>query len=146
MTLINHCMALVRNLAASILVRASVSLVTFQMSTILAPLSFTNFECCRFQNLSISMLSFLQTRLACHGWSCWTTSKVLSSNLKKRHLLRCLLDVLRIKLTLLARYIVFFQSWVFSLSDCYIKVFTGSTPPCHWHTRISHKSCLSNVK
>ena len=36
---------------------ASISLLTFHMSTILAPLWLTNFECCRLQNLSISTLS-----------------------------------------------------------------------------------------
>ena len=54
---LNHCKALVRNLPTSILVRASVSLLTFHTSPILAPLWFTNFECCRFQNFSISTLS-----------------------------------------------------------------------------------------
>ena len=44
---LNHCAALVRNLPTSILVRASVSLLTFHTSTILAPSCFTNFECCR---------------------------------------------------------------------------------------------------
>ena len=44
---LNHCAALVGNLPPSILVRASVSLLTFHTSTILAPLWFTNFECCR---------------------------------------------------------------------------------------------------
>ena len=44
---LNHCAALVRNLPTSILVCASVSLLTFHTSTILAPLWFTNFECCR---------------------------------------------------------------------------------------------------
>ena len=58
-TPINHCAALVRNLSTSILVYASISLLTFQMATILAPLWFANFECCRFQNLSISTLSCL---------------------------------------------------------------------------------------
>ena len=53
----NHCEALVRNLSTSILVRVSLILLTFHKSTILAPLWFTNFECCRFQNLSISTLS-----------------------------------------------------------------------------------------
>ena len=41
---LNHCAALVRNLPTSIFVRASVSLLTFHTSTILAPLWFTNFE------------------------------------------------------------------------------------------------------
>ena len=54
---LNHCAVLVRNLPTSILVRVSASLLTFHTSTILVPLSFTNFECCRFQNLSISTLS-----------------------------------------------------------------------------------------
>ena len=54
---LNHCTTLVRNLPTSILVRASVSLLTFHTSTILAALWFTNFERCRFQNLSISTLS-----------------------------------------------------------------------------------------
>ena len=54
---LNHCKALVHNLPTSILVRASVSLLTFHTSPILAPLWFTNFECCRFQNFSISTLS-----------------------------------------------------------------------------------------
>ena len=44
-------------LATSILVRASVSLLTFQTSTILAILWFTNFECCRFQKFFISCLA-----------------------------------------------------------------------------------------
>ena len=39
---LNHCAALVGNLPPSILVRASVSLLTFHTSTILAPLWFTN--------------------------------------------------------------------------------------------------------
>ena len=56
---LNHCAALVRNLPTSILVCASVSLLTFQTATILALLWFTNFERCRFQNLSISTLSCL---------------------------------------------------------------------------------------
>ena len=54
---LNHCGALVRNLLTSILVRASVRLLTFHASTILAPLWFTNFGCCIFQNLPISTLS-----------------------------------------------------------------------------------------
>ena len=45
--LLNHWAALVRNLQASILVHASVSLLTFHVSTILGPFWFTNFECCR---------------------------------------------------------------------------------------------------
>ena len=58
---LNHCAALVRNLPTSILVRASVSLLTFHthMSTILVPLWFTNLKSCRFQNLSNSTLSCL---------------------------------------------------------------------------------------
>ena len=44
---LNHCAALVRNLSTFILVRAPVSLLTCHTSTILAPLCFTNFECCR---------------------------------------------------------------------------------------------------
>ena len=44
---LNYCAALVRNLPTSILVRASVSLFTFHTLTILEPLWFTNFECCR---------------------------------------------------------------------------------------------------
>ena len=57
----NHCTALVRNLPTSILVCASVSLLTFHThtSTIFAPLWVTNFESCRFQNFSISALSCL---------------------------------------------------------------------------------------
>ena len=51
---LNHCAALVCNSPTSILVRASVSLLTFHTSTILVPLWFTNFGCCRFQNLPIS--------------------------------------------------------------------------------------------
>ena len=54
---LNHSAAFARNLPTSISVRASVSLLTFHTSTILAPLWFTNFECCRFQNLLISTLS-----------------------------------------------------------------------------------------
>ena len=44
---LNHCAALVRNLPTSILVRASVSLLTFHRSTILAPFWLTNFEYCK---------------------------------------------------------------------------------------------------
>ena len=56
---LNHCAALVCNLPTSSLVRASVSLLTFHTSTILAPLWFTNFECFRLQHLCISTLSCL---------------------------------------------------------------------------------------
>ena len=57
----NHCAALVRNLPTSIFVRASVSLLTFQTATILAPLQFMNFECCRAcrSHVSIATLSCL---------------------------------------------------------------------------------------
>ena len=44
---LNHCADLVRNLPTSILVPASVSLLTFHRSTILAPFWFTNFEYCK---------------------------------------------------------------------------------------------------
>ena len=44
---LNHCAALVGNFSTSTLVRALVNLLTFQTSTILAPLWFTNFVCCR---------------------------------------------------------------------------------------------------
>ena len=44
---LNYCAALVPNLPTSILVRTSVSLFTFHTPTILEPLWFTNFECCR---------------------------------------------------------------------------------------------------
>ena len=54
---LNHCAALVRNLPTSISVRASVNLLTFHTSFILAPSWFTNFEHYRFQNISISTLS-----------------------------------------------------------------------------------------
>ena len=74
---LNHCAALVRNLPTSILVRASVCLLTFHThaSTILALLWFTNFESCRFQNLSVSTLSCLVDS------SCMTWSK-MSSNIE----------------------------------------------------------------
>ena len=78
---LNHCATLVRNLAISILVRSSVSLLTFHTLTILAPLWFPNFERCRFHNLFISTLSLW---LVLHGRSCWATSKILCSSL--RHL------------------------------------------------------------
>ena len=65
---LNHCATLVRNLAISILVRSSVSLLTFHTLTILAPLWFPNFERCRFHNLFISTLSLWPCTLlhACH--------------------------------------------------------------------------------
>ena len=44
---LNHCAALFRDLPTSILVRTSLSLLTFHTSTILAPFCFANFECCR---------------------------------------------------------------------------------------------------
>ena len=74
---LNHCVALVRNLPTSILVRALVSLLTFDAHTsiILDPLWFTNFESCQFQSLSISMLSYLADR-SCMAWS------KLSNNIK----------------------------------------------------------------
>ena len=74
---LNHCAALVRNLPTSILVRASVCLLTFHThtSTILVLLWFTNFESCRFQNLSVSTLSCLVDS------SCMTWSK-MSSNIE----------------------------------------------------------------
>ena len=52
---------LVRNLVTSSLVRASVSLLTFQTATILAPLWFMNFECCSAcrSHVSIATLSCL---------------------------------------------------------------------------------------
>ena len=53
---------------------ASVSLLTFHTSTILAPSQFTNFERCRFQNLSISTSSCLADS------SCFAWSKVLNKN------------------------------------------------------------------
>ena len=46
---LNHCAVFVRNLPTSILVRASVCLLTFHTSTILVPLWFTKFECWRRQ-------------------------------------------------------------------------------------------------
>ena len=66
---LNHCFALVRNLPTSILVRASVCLLTFHRhtSTILAPLWFTNFESCRYQDLSISNVSCLADS-SCRAW------------------------------------------------------------------------------
>ena len=66
---LDHRTALVRNLPTSILVCASVCLLTFHThtSTILAPLWFTNFESCGFQKLSISRLSCLAD-LSCMAW------------------------------------------------------------------------------
>ena len=60
-TATNHCAALVRNLPTSIFVRVSVSLLTFQTATILAPLWFMNFECCSAcrSHVSIATLSCL---------------------------------------------------------------------------------------
>ena len=85
---LNHCVALVRNLPTSILVRASVSLLTFHTHTsiILVLLWFANFESCRLDSRTFPFLRcpVLLTRLACHGRSCRTTSKVLSSSLKKK--------------------------------------------------------------
>ena len=67
---LNHCAPLVRNLPTSILVGASVSLLTFHThtSTILASLWFMNFESCRFRNFSISTLSCLADS-SCIAWS-----------------------------------------------------------------------------
>ena len=67
---LNHCAALVRNLPTAILVCALVCLLSFHThtSTLLAPSWFTNFEGCRFQNLSISMLSCLADS-SCMAWS-----------------------------------------------------------------------------
>ena len=85
---LNHCAPLVRNLPSSILVRASVSLLTFHTSIrIRQPF-------CRHYGLWISRAAdsetfpfphclVLLTCLALHGQSCRTTSKVLSSSLKK---------------------------------------------------------------
>ena len=73
---LNHCAALVRNLPTSILVCASVSLLTFHTSTILAPLWFTN----------LGTAEQIAEPFHFHAveWSCRTTSKVLSSSLKKK--------------------------------------------------------------
>ena len=78
---LNHCAALVRNLLTSMLVRALVCLLSFHThtSTLLAQSWFTNFEGCRFQNFSISMLSCLADS-SCMAWS--KLSKVLSSSFK----------------------------------------------------------------
>ena len=72
---LNQCVALVRNLPTSILVRALVSLLTFHAHTsiILVPLWFRNFESCRFQSLSISTLFYLADT------SCMTWSKLSNS-------------------------------------------------------------------
>ena len=86
---LNHCSALVRNLPTSILVRASVSLLTFHTWAILASLFFKNFEYCRLQNFSISTLSCLGDSSVLRDMverSCQTALKLLSSSLKKRYL------------------------------------------------------------
>ena len=87
----NHCTTLVRNLPTSILVRASVSLLTFHTSTILAPYGLdtkqtSNAVDCRTFQFPHCQTVLLLTRLAWYGRSCRTTSKILSSSLKKRHL------------------------------------------------------------
>ena len=68
---LNHCAALVRNLQTSILIRASGKFldIPYDTSIIFALLLwFTNFESCRFQNLSISTLPCL-AETSCMAWS-----------------------------------------------------------------------------
>ena len=85
---LNHCAALVRNLPTSILVRASVSLLTFHTSIRIRQPFWRHYGLWISRTADSETFPFphclvLLTRLALHGRSCRTTSKVLSSSLKK---------------------------------------------------------------
>ena len=83
---LNHChTALSRNFPTSISFHAPRCFLTFHThtSTILAPLGFTNSRTSDLRAFSFPRCLVLRTRLAWHGGSCRTTSKVLSTSFKK---------------------------------------------------------------